>query len=1383
MACVAQVRREAAFPALGRIVATPPAHSRGRGRPHGDWRSALLSASPRSPRGAPECRVVLPPVTARHGDGEDTRDVCEALSVADAVARSSVVLGAVQKDDGRTVPGKGLAPRRDSAEVGPDSASFMPRGAVGRTAVAAPLATATASASSPAARPRTKVVAKHFEAPLCSFQELVNAENSPMSIAEALERLREIASGPNFIWDGPHRGGLLDVTFRYILWHPSGSHGDRRTRVSTALSFLERPGRAYVFQPVVPVTSLVVSPRLAFKPMFELDPRSFHTFKVAWRSYMDFGVVDFRMQVGDQLDRWTQRCKAVIEKPLDFTYWLMLMVGSHYREALVERRALSPTESLAEKTPAICVDTFDALSAILAAPERQLLFAGVDPAPAYLQWLRYIAQQFSSGRPGMRTQFESNEFLRLPVMVVYYGRKLRRGKGKADLTWAGNPALVKSYIARFAEDNCCACQIEHAVRLYTQTCAVGKGDAEDCEDWYCWNGLKVCEVGVPMPSTSGSILSPFVSSAPVALLCPVHGLGAPVMAQERAPQRRRASSVSSGRVSACMQQRSSVLEADSEASEEDEEGSMPHWESGSHADFDEQEKRLCFCRRYIPGFEAHAGRGKKRRAHSPGTGSVPQQQEGERQDVVRALVDFELMHSFVAVLSGGLNLAKQIVRVHFSIDRQAYAHLPATAATWEEGVMGWYHEFHRLDVHGRSRYSMLLERVLRGMLGDGYTGGLLTEALDMLRVKAEVREETMLEAETSPERRLARSRGEATRTLNVDPLSGVILRPAKTFQEGFVSCDSSPASPAAAAGDEHAVAPTLMVPAGAAAAALESRGKAPGGKPGRGAMDVMGSIQVWVDLCGSDSILSHRLHFDSFAQWCHSAHLLPFIQRCYRRCGIAGLAPDQSIGRYRHGMSPHDPLVLPTMVDFCYGHCYPFHRILQYFYGGMSRIMCSIDDPREAESDRAALGLIAGQERLNNQCWFQPSPSLSLCDDATPPLRHPSISVIAASRGSLFPGSARGDGAGVAKMLQHASTKNLGGAGGGWARQSSVGSVRLGSSQGRLAADGPLWLSSGSGGARSGSKASTGRREFSRCSSGQATPLRESLSARGPRSAPRALLGAGDLAPEDPFFWFCAPNFSLYTFPAVGLPRIMESAEGLDALVHRYADFVSRAGTPEPPKGTGRGRRRVADGARGQEEAEGKARGAASPPSICICQPTEMSSHVRERWEVGKDLVDECGMLLGDTGFFPGAYGYRFTFEVKTDNVDPFVHASEVPCAQLLYLQHVARRPRARKPPVEESGEVVSESSDSDVEADCHPALKRGLPTFGEPVAQTDRSAARGRARDAEVADTEGTVPQMLPPVAPLLNTTRCSGSGFRMGGQHSHRQRRRSQPDPLQMP
>lgn len=361
-------------------------------------------------------------------------------------------------------------------------------------------------------------------------------------------------------------------------------------------------------------------------------------------------------------------------------------------------------------------------------------------------------------------------------------------------------------------------------------------------------------------------------------------------------------------------------------------------------------------------FEAHAGRGKKRRAHSPGTGSVPQQQEGERQDVVRALVDFELMHSFVAVLSGGLNLAKQIVRVHFSIDRQAYAHLPATAATWEEGVMGWYHEFHRLDVHGRSRYSMLLERVLRGMLGDGYTGGLLTEALDMLRVKAEVREETMLEAETSPERRLARSRGEATRTLNVDPLSGVILRPAKTFQEGFVSCDSSPASPAAAAGDEHAVAPTLMVPAGAAAAALESRGKAPGGKPGRGAMDVMGSIQVWVDLCGSDSILSHRLHFDSFAQWCHSAHLLPFIQRCYRRCGIAGLAPDQSIGRYRHGMSPHDPLVLPTMVDFCYGHCYPFHRILQYFYGGMSRIMCSIDDPREAESDRAALGLIAGQD-------------------------------------------------------------------------------------------------------------------------------------------------------------------------------------------------------------------------------------------------------------------------------------------------------------------------------------------------------------------------------------------------------------------------------------
>ena len=45
------------------------------------------------------------------------------------------------------------------------------------------------------------------------------------------------------------------------------------------------------------------------------------------------------------------------------------------------------------QVPVICVDSFVALSALLFAPERQVLYAGVDPTPSYLRWLQYIADQ------------------------------------------------------------------------------------------------------------------------------------------------------------------------------------------------------------------------------------------------------------------------------------------------------------------------------------------------------------------------------------------------------------------------------------------------------------------------------------------------------------------------------------------------------------------------------------------------------------------------------------------------------------------------------------------------------------------------------------------------------------------------------------------------------------------------------------------------------------------------------------------------------------------------------------------------------------------------------------------------------------------------------
>jgi hypothetical protein len=79
--------------------------------------------------------------------------------------------------------------------------------------------------------------------------------------------------------------------------------------------------------------------------MFEIDARSFYTFKFAWRKYLDFGVSDYRGVIGDKLPQWTSRCRQLIEMPLNMVYWLMLMVGSYYREILVSRFVSKPYES------------------------------------------------------------------------------------------------------------------------------------------------------------------------------------------------------------------------------------------------------------------------------------------------------------------------------------------------------------------------------------------------------------------------------------------------------------------------------------------------------------------------------------------------------------------------------------------------------------------------------------------------------------------------------------------------------------------------------------------------------------------------------------------------------------------------------------------------------------------------------------------------------------------------------------------------------------------------------------------------------------------------------------------------------------------------------
>merc|ERR1712187_396603 len=104
----------------------------------------------------------------------------------------------------------------------------------------------------------------------------------------------------------------------------------------------------------------------------------------------------------------------------------MIMVGSFYRETLAQRLVVSTmSQDTPDRVPLICVDSFVALSALLFAPERQVLYAGTDPTPSYLQWLQYIGDQHSRRKDQKHrrkpcTVFETNEFFDLSVIIVFY---------------------------------------------------------------------------------------------------------------------------------------------------------------------------------------------------------------------------------------------------------------------------------------------------------------------------------------------------------------------------------------------------------------------------------------------------------------------------------------------------------------------------------------------------------------------------------------------------------------------------------------------------------------------------------------------------------------------------------------------------------------------------------------------------------------------------------------------------------------------------------------------------------------------------------------------------------------------------------------------------
>ena len=52
---------------------------------------------------------------------------------------------------------------------------------------------------------------------------------------------------------------------------------------------------------------------------------------------------------------------------------------------------------------------------------------------------------------GLRTVFETNEFMDLPVNVIYYGKLQHKTRGQAK--WVGTPETVLTFIQKYCEDN------------------------------------------------------------------------------------------------------------------------------------------------------------------------------------------------------------------------------------------------------------------------------------------------------------------------------------------------------------------------------------------------------------------------------------------------------------------------------------------------------------------------------------------------------------------------------------------------------------------------------------------------------------------------------------------------------------------------------------------------------------------------------------------------------------------------------------------------------------------------------------------------------------------------------------------------------------------
>jgi hypothetical protein len=287
----------------------------------------------------------------------------------------------------------------------------------------------------------------------------------------------------------------------------------------------------------------------------------------------------------------------------------------------------------------------------------------------------------------------------------------------------------------------------------------------------------------------------------------------------------------------------------------------------------------------------------------------------------------------------------------------------------------------------------------------------------------------------------------------------------------------------------------------------------------------------------------------------------------------------------------------------------------------------------------------------------------------------------------------------------------------------------------------------------------------------------------------------GVFTTKDPFFWFLQHNYAMYTFPNPPRHLLTQVRNGQNLAIH-YHDFLSRNNSPtregnedllsgKPSSildkdalrrsraqsrlpgsrhsragsragSTAPSRSASIGGGEGDEfEEENSEAGNVSlseldleaggahlqlrtaqpqnpPPSICLCQPTELSTHVRERWELELKFVDDKKLILGDQGWWPGAAGYRFTHEVKTDDASLYVKLGTVPQAQLLYMYtkrvqgRVAKGDKEGKAAHADDGQSHSEASDEDVEENKTKEIEDTLPGLPQlPKLQSSKKKSR----------------------------------------------------------